>query len=559
MIMKDGALLFDVLHTLIDSPPLLAQIHDRSDVFRRHHDLCLHHRLFHIIDLRRIRHISRVGQVDHLSVRLMDLIDNARRRCDKVEIVLSLQSLLDDLQMEESEESTAEPESQRDRSLCLKLKRRVVELQLLQGIPQIRILCTVGRIESAVDHRVDLFISRQRLCARMLSVRDRISDAGLLDIFQARGNIPDHSCTQFIAGDELTGAKGTDLHDLGFRSCSHHEHRRALFHCSLFDPAEYDDALIGVIFGIKDQRLERRVRVACRRRDLLHDLLEDLMDILSCLCRDQRRVLRVEPDHILDLFLHSVRIRARQIDLVDDRHDIQIVIQGKINIRQSLRLHALSRVHNKDRSVARRQTPGHLIVEVYMSRGIDQVEDIFLTIVRLVDSPHCLCLDRDPSLTLQIHIVQDLSLHLPARQQSRHLDDAVRQSGFPVINMCNDAKISDFFLIYYCHFSSSNIYALPEYFTIKSSTARLSVRSPVFTLCSISAPSSMTALSSCIRNRFACSIYFPAAKGWSPALDAISFLPYPCFKSAFTWNRIRYCRIMRKRILMGGSFSAIRS
>ena len=90
-----------------------------------------------------------------------------------------------------------------------------------------------------------------------------------------------------------------------------------------------------------------------------------------------------------------------------------------------------------------------------MSRRVDQVEHILFTVVRLIDSTDRLSFDRDTSLSFQIHVVKDLSLHLAAREKSCHLNDTVRQSGLAVIDMCDNAKISDFTLIYYCQFHSS--------------------------------------------------------------------------------------------------------
>lgn len=90
-----------------------------------------------------------------------------------------------------------------------------------------------------------------------------------------------------------------------------------------------------------------------------------------------------------------------------------------------------------------------------MSRCIDQVKYIFFPIIRLIDSTHCLRLDRDSSLPLKVHVVQDLSLHLSARQKSCHLDDPVCQCGFSVIDMRDNTKVSYFLLVYYCQFYSS--------------------------------------------------------------------------------------------------------
>ena len=134
------------------------------------------------------------------------------------------------------------------------------------------------------------------------------------------------------------------------------------------------------------------------------------------------------------------------------------MIQCQIYIGKGLCLHSLRRIHYKDRAVAGCKASGYLIVEIYMPRCVDQVEHIFFPVVRLVDRTDCLSFDRDASLSLQIHIVEDLSLHLTVCKQPRHLNDTVCQCGFSVIYVCNDTKISDFTLIYYCQFDSSILF-----------------------------------------------------------------------------------------------------
>ena len=84
-----------------------------------------------------------------------------------------------------------------------------------------------------------------------------------------------------------------------------------------------------------------------------------------------------------------------------------------------------------------------------MTRRIDQIEDILLPVFCLINNTNGLRFDGNTTLTLQIHIVQHLRLHLAAGQQSCHFDDSVCQGRFTMINMCNNTKISDFTLIYH--------------------------------------------------------------------------------------------------------------
>ncbi len=152
-----------------------------------------------------------------------------------------------------------------------------------------------------------------------------------------------------------------------------------------------------------------------------------------------------------------LRLGAGQIYLIYDWHNVQVMIQRKVYIGQRLSLHALSRVHHKNRSVTGRKAPGHLVVKVNMTRRVNQVKDIFFPVFRLVDDTHRLRFDGNAPFPLKLHIVKHLRLHLTAGKQACHLNDAVCKRRFPMINMCNNTKISDFTLIYLCHFYRPSI------------------------------------------------------------------------------------------------------
>ena len=127
------------------------------------------------------------------------------------------------------------------------------------------------------------------------------------------------------------------------------------------------------------------------------------------------------------------------------------MIQCQIDIRQCLCLNALCRIHHQNGAVAGRQRTADLIIEIHMARSIDEVENVFLSVLCFIYGTHGLCLDGNATLSLQVHIVQNLCLHLSAGEQTGLLNDTVRQGGFAVIYVCHNTKIADFALIYYCH------------------------------------------------------------------------------------------------------------
>jgi hypothetical protein len=60
------------------------------------------------------------------------------------------------------------------------------------------------------------------------------------------------------------------------------------------------------------------------------DRLEDLRNALPFLGARQDRLGRVEADDVLDLAARLLRLRTRQIDLVDDRNDLEVVLDGEV-------------------------------------------------------------------------------------------------------------------------------------------------------------------------------------------------------------------------------------
>jgi hypothetical protein len=93
----------------------------------------------------------------------------------------------------------------------------------------------------------------------------------------------------------------------------------------------------------------------------VHDRFEHLGDTGAHLRTRQQGVVAVEADDLRDLTACLFRLRARQIDLVDDRNDLEVVLDREVRVGQRLRLDALRRVHQQQRSFAGRERPRHFV------------------------------------------------------------------------------------------------------------------------------------------------------------------------------------------------------
>ena len=106
---------------------------------------------------------------------------------------------------------------------------------------------------------------------------------------------------------------------------------------------------------------------------------------------------------------HLLDVGGGQVDLVDHRHDLMVVLDRLVDVGERLRLHPLRRVDHQQRALAGGEAAAHLIGEVDMARRVHQVEDIVLPVRGAVIEPHRLRLDRDPALLLELHIVEHLA------------------------------------------------------------------------------------------------------------------------------------------------------
>ena len=123
------------------------------------------------------------------------------------------------------------------------------------------------------------------------------------------------------------------------------------------------------------------------------------------------------------------------------------MIQCQINVCKGLCLNSLCRIHDENGTITCSKTSADLVVEVHMSRSVNQVENIFLTILRFINRPDGLCLNRDSTFSFQIHVVKYLCLHFTAGQKPRLFYDTVCKRRLTMINMRYNAEIPDFALI----------------------------------------------------------------------------------------------------------------
>ena len=78
-----------------------------------------------------------------------------------------------------------------------------------------------------------------------------------------------------------------------------------------------------------------------------------------------------------------------------------------------------------------------------MARGVDEVQNIVLPIVRPVIKPDGARLDRNAAFALEIHRVEDLVFHLALVDRVALLKQPIGQRRLAVVDVRDDGEISD--------------------------------------------------------------------------------------------------------------------
>ena len=203
-----------------------------------------------------------------------------------------------------------------------------------------------------------------------------------------------------------------------------------------------DDAAEGVEHGIEDEGLERRLGIALRGGNLLHDGIQQRRDTLAGAGGNLVDILRIAAEQVADLVGHDIHHGGIHVDLVQDRNDLQTMVHRLVEVGNRLGLHALGGVYDQQRPFAGSNAAGDFITEVDMAGGIDQVERILLALIQILHLDR-MALDRDALLLLQVHVVEDLVLHVPGRKGLGQFQQPVRQGTLAVVDMRDDAEIAD--------------------------------------------------------------------------------------------------------------------
>jgi hypothetical protein len=230
--------------------------------------------------------------------------------------------------------------------------------------------------------------------------------------------------------------------DLVLGGAAHQADPLALTEHAVHDTDVDDDPLEGVEMAVIDERLERSVRVAGRCRDALDDRPEQLVDTEPGLAADAQHLGARNADGLLHLGDDLVGPGGGEVDLVEDRQDCQVVLHREVGIGDGLGLHALAGIDEQDGALAGSEAARHFVAEIDVPWRVDQVQLVAFAFVGVVnrDGVHA---DGDAAFAFEIHRVEDLGAKVALADRSGLEQQLVRQCGFAVVDVGNDAEIAD--------------------------------------------------------------------------------------------------------------------
>ncbi len=351
----DHGAVADIGQLRLDAATVLAKLQNATEIFIRRHDRRLDPRLSNIFDLHHIRHVRRVVKFLLGAIRQGHFVDDRRGSGDEVEIELALKTLLNDFQMQKTEEAATEAEAEGCGAFHFEGEGRVVQAKLADGGAQIFEVCRIDREETAEHHRLGRLETGQGLFRRTLVIGDRVTDARVGHFLDRGGDEADFARSEAIHGKHLR-RQNADALDRILGTRAHHADLLALGQHAIDDAHQNHDAEIGVVPAIDEQRLKRTLLTgfALGRGQLVNDGFQNIGNAKTGLGRNHHGFGGIDADDFLDLFLDAIRLCSRQVDLVEHRDDLVIVVDRLIDVGERLRFHALRGIHHQKRAFAGR-------------------------------------------------------------------------------------------------------------------------------------------------------------------------------------------------------------
>ena len=279
----------------------------------------------------RVGHTTRVMHFLHITLLIIYMVRNVRHRSNHIHIKLTVQALLHNLHVEQSEETTTEAKTQSQRRFRLESQRRVIQLQLLQRRTKIFKIFRFNRINSGKYHRLHFLKTGNSLFTRTGNMRNGISHFHLFGSLDTGNNISYISRTKFVTRHHI---HFQHPYFIGIILFSRIEklHLVALANRAVFNLEISYNSTERVEYRDENQSLQRRLFIPFGMRNTFNHSSQYLFHSHTRFTGCTNYLLALATQQFNDFVLHFFGIGARHVTFINHRNNLKVMLNGHIQI-----------------------------------------------------------------------------------------------------------------------------------------------------------------------------------------------------------------------------------
>ena len=226
---------------------------------------------------------------------------------------------------------------------------------------------------------------------------------------------------------------------------THDQNFLTLFDLSVIDTYQSKGTQIVVEPAVVYQCFGRGVFISFGSGNAIDDGIEQFFDPQTGFGTGFECVGTVESDSLLYLLFDTIRFGGGEVDFVDDGNEFEIILEGDVDIGDSLCFDALGSIDDQQCAFTRCERAAHFIGKIDMTRSVDQVEGVDFSLF-FVLKPNALRFYRDAALFFDIHRIHHLCAHLTIRYRAALLNETICERTFSVVDMGNYREVAYIFL-----------------------------------------------------------------------------------------------------------------
>ena len=113
-----------------------------------------------------------------------------------------------------------------------------------------------------------------------------------------------------------------------------------------------NDTTEGIEHRVEDKRLKRSLRITFRSRNPFHYGIKNFLHALTGLSGSEKNLFLLAAQQVCHLIGNDIDHCRFHINLVEDRNDLEIMLNGKVKVGYGLGLNTLGCINYKDGTLA---------------------------------------------------------------------------------------------------------------------------------------------------------------------------------------------------------------